>query len=109
MAGTNFIESRHHWPGRRIEGEVTRQSDLLPGRVRGGSGGRGGLGGDGLGVCRHHLVDARGHQVRAHVTAQVAVGHNAGEVAALVDDADAAESLRGHLHQRVGHFGAERL
>ena len=61
------------------------------------------------GIFRHDVIDPGRHQVGPHVTAQIAVGDDAGDIAVTVDDADAAETLRRHLDQRVRHPGAERL
>ena len=58
--------------------------------------------------ARHDLVNAGVEQVVAHVPAQIAVGDDADQSPRGIDDADAAEALGGHFHDRIGHRGAER-
>ena len=64
---------------------------------------------NGFWIFRHHVVDQRRHQIGAHVAAQVTVGDDADDRSARIDDADAAETLRRHLDQRVGHPGTHWL
>ena len=64
---------------------------------------------DRLRVFGHDVVDQRGHQIRPHVAAQIAVGDDADDLPARINDADAAEAFRRHLDQRVGHLGPQRL
>ena len=61
-----------------------------------------------FGPVRHHLLDVAVEQVGAHVPAQIAVGDDADEMAAMVGDADAAEGLGGHLGHRLRHRRADR-
>ena len=46
-----------------------------------------------LRIARHDLIDRAVEQVGAHVTAEIAVGDDADEIAVVIDDADAAEAL----------------
>src|SRR5882724_12981391 len=47
-----------------------------------------------LRVFRHDIVDKGGHQIGAHVAAQIAVGDDADDGAARIGDADATKALR---------------
>jgi len=58
------------------------------------------------GACVITFADARVHQIGFHVTAQVAVRDDADEALAIVEDADAAETLRRNLHDGRRHFRA---
>src|SRR6185312_16045975 len=53
--------------------------------------------------ARHDVNGAAANEVLAHVTAQVAVRHDADELALGVDDAEAAEALLRHDDQRRAH------
>ena len=51
----------------------------------------------------HDVGDRPLQKLSVHVPSEVAVGHDAGQRAAAVDGADAAEALRGHDDQRLRH------
>ena len=51
-------------------------------------------------VLRHHLVDAL---VQVALEAQVAIGHDAHQVASVVHHGDAADLILGHQRQGVRH------
>ena len=66
---------------------------------------------------RRDRAGARGHdgdrrrvegEIGLEVTAQIAVGDDAGEPAAVLEHGDAAEALRGHFDDRLGHPGGNR-
>ena len=63
------------------------------------------LGPDGPRRAGHDLARRHRKQARVHVPAQVAVGDDADQGAAVVGDADAAESPLGHDQDRLGHGG----
>ena len=58
---------------------------------------------NGVRPARHHLAHLLVEKVGAHVAAQVAVGDDTDEPAGLVHHADAAEVLRSHQQDGLGH------
>ena len=61
------------------------------------------VGPDGFRRRRHDDLDRRLQQIDPHVTAQIAVGDDAGELAVAVDHGDATETLGRHFDDRVRH------
>ena len=66
------------------------------------------IGPDGFRRRRHHVIDRRLQQIVTHVAAQIAVGDDAGELAGVVGDGDAAEALGRHFDDRRRHWRAAR-
>src|SRR5258708_4224140 len=48
---------------------------------------------NGLRILRHYVVDQRRHQIGAHVAAQIAVGDDADDCSAPIDEADAPKTF----------------
>src|SRR5262249_6609992 len=61
---------------------------------------------DGFGRGGHYRVDRGLQQIPSHMTAQVAVGDDAGQFSGSLDDGDTAEAFGGHFNDRFRHRSA---